>query len=123
MRMLANISLIQAVLFVGALGFLIYVLKSASHLRQRFIGLLLFAMIGVAIIFPNTTTMLASFLGVGRGTDLVFYLSFFLFLYISVTLLARANQSDRRVTQLARAVALLQVGSGEPKRPEPKSDA
>jgi small membrane protein len=104
-------SLIQAVLFAGAVGFLFYALRSASHLRQRIIGMLLFVLIGIAVIFPRSTTTLAEFLGVGRGTDLVFYLSFFLFLYISVTLLARANRLERKVTQLARAVALIQGDS------------
>jgi len=87
--------------------------------RQRKIGTLGFFLwlilwIGAAtvIVFPESTIVAARFLGIGRGVDLVLYVSIILILYLLFKVYVRLEQLDREVTQIVRAVALQKMDSG-----------
>jgi small membrane protein len=60
----------------------------------------------VFIAFPNAATMVANFLGVGRGADLLLYLLFIVVVFVLVGNLIRFRNQDRQVTTLARKIAL-----------------
>lgn len=75
---------------------------------------LLFATAAVlAIIFPNVLTTIANFFGIGRGADLLLYLSVLAMLLFAVASVRAKARSDARVTDLARAVALMEARLGE----------
>jgi hypothetical protein len=81
--------------------------------RQRKIGTLGFFLwlvlwVGAAtvIAFPESTILVARLLGIGRGVDLVLYVSIILILYLLFRVYVRLEQLDRDLTQIVRALAL-----------------
>lgn len=71
--------------------------------------ILLLMLVGTAlvfILFPDLTSSLAHRLGVGRGADLVFYLSIVIFWFVILKLYARIRRLEGTVTELIRKDAL-----------------
>jgi hypothetical protein len=60
----------------------------------------------VFIFFPEITTRIAAVLGVGRGTDLLFYLSVMGFGFIILLLYSRIKKLEREFAELVRRQAL-----------------
>lgn len=76
---------------------------------KRLLAILLAVAALLAIMFPQALTWVANLVGIGRGADLLLYLfviGSIVFALASVR--ARARQ-DARVTDLARAVALMEA--------------
>src|ERR1700733_5526006 len=61
------------------------------------------------IVNPDSTTRLATKIGVGRGTDLLLYLSIITFSYIVLVLYSKLRKQEKQLTELARKQALLQT--------------
>lgn len=68
--------------------------------------LFLWLAIVVAVIAPQTTELLARVLGVGRGADVVIYLSIVALFYLMFRVLVRLEKMDRAITAAIRAAAL-----------------
>lgn len=60
------------------------------------------------ILFPDSLTYIARWLGIGVGANLLLYLLTFAFLAVSFMLYARIVQLRRQMTQLVRHLALSQ---------------
>ena len=105
---------IQAILIAVGLLLFFRVLgaRSAYALSAwKKIGLLaLFALMIVSVLFPTVTSAAASFLGVGRGADLVFYAATAAFLVYSITQYLRLQAERDRLHRLARKIALMEAG-------------
>lgn len=79
------------------------------HLLREFVWLL-----GIAIIlFPGFTSRIASLLGIGRGTDLVFYAFMLLTTGAMFFLYGRNYVLNRDLVELARRDALRGATAGE----------
>lgn len=76
---------------------------------KRIFAILFVAAAIVAIVFPGVLTAVANFFGIGRGTDLLLYLFIVAMLVFAVTVVRAKARSDARVTDLARAVALMEA--------------
>lgn len=63
----------------------------------------------LAILFPSILTKIANFFGIGRGADLLLYVSIIGALLFAVATVRAKARSDARVTQLARSVALMEA--------------
>ena len=59
------------------------------------------------ILLPDWTTQVAHILGVGRGTDLLLYLGSVIAGFLCILFYSRVRDMEERMTQLARAVAIL----------------
>lgn len=70
------------------------------------------------ILFPDSLTYIARWLGIGVGANLLLYLLTFAFLAVSFLLYARIVQLRRQMTLLVRHLALTQ-----PLPPEPAKKA
>lgn len=106
--MLIQIILIAAIVVIGFL--VIRNPGSDSHLAIR--RLLLFAFIIVAVLsvlFPQWLSWVASLIGVGRGTDLLLYALVLVVLIVIATQYRTNVEQNRRITQLARRIALLEA--------------
>lgn len=76
---------------------------------KRMIAILFVISAIVAITFPQLLSAVASFFGIGRGTDFLLYVFIAASLgFAAMTVRAKAR-SDARVTDLARAVALMEA--------------
>ncbi len=78
----------------------------------------IFALLGagaavLAILFPEVLTAIANFFGIGRGADLLLYVSIMGGLLFAVSIVRSKARADTRVTQLARAVALMEARLAE----------
>ncbi|MFA5134756.1 MAG: DUF2304 family protein [Patescibacteria group bacterium] len=62
--------------------------------------------IAVAAVLPQTTTIIADMLGVGRGVDAVIYLALLVLFYGMFRLYVKMEHIEREITQIVRRVAL-----------------
>jgi hypothetical protein len=116
---------IQIVLIVGvvAIGAVFMRRTGAdSHLAIRRLLFGVFVLVAiVSILFPQWLTWVANLVGVGRGTDLLLYALVLMFLVFVYTQSRRNAAHQRRLTLLARRLALLQASS--PSEQPDESDA
>lgn len=61
----------------------------------------------VAVLYPETTTKVAQAVGIGRGADLLLYLSVLASIVAFSMVSLRMRQMSREITVLTREVALL----------------
>lgn len=102
--------IIRIILLAGlaAIGWLIFLKRNKLpfHIVTVF-GLL--GAGGVAVVVPDTTNEVAHFVGVGRGADLVMYVSIVAILFVLVHYYSKFVEVQRNVTQLARELAILRT--------------
>ena len=105
MRIIVQIFLLVAVVLISLV--LMRGGTNARHMAIRRIILFMFGLLAaVSIFLPDILTLIARFLGVGRGTDLVLYaLIVCVLLFISTTY-QRFRQSEITLTKLSRRIAL-----------------
>ncbi|HMO01973.1 MAG TPA: DUF2304 domain-containing protein [Oligoflexia bacterium] len=100
-------SLIQILLIVGLLGaFVLYLNFFRTVLFDRLIALSLVAAGVVFVLAPDLTGKIANFIGVGRGTDLIFYLFIVLTLHIFIAIYSKISSIQQSQTELIRALAI-----------------
>lgn len=63
-----------------------------------------------AVLWPGSTQMIAGYLGIGRGTDLVLYVSIALIFYLLFRLQVKIEGINRDVTKVVRKNALEDIG-------------
>lgn len=81
--------------------------SNARHLAIRRILLLIFAAAAVfSIFFPEILSTVASYLGIGRGTDLVLYAMIICFFVYMATTYQRFRSMEMSITKLSRRLAL-----------------
>ena len=102
--------LIQALLILAAvLLFVLFLRRSQTARLQAFkrIGFLLFCAFGVlAVLKPDVMTWVANRVGVGRGTDLLLYMLTVIFGFFALNTYLRFKDTEKRLTRLARAMAI-----------------
>ncbi|MDO5721665.1 MAG: DUF2304 domain-containing protein [Actinomycetaceae bacterium] len=100
--------LIVLLLVVGY--FILKPVKSAQHLAMRRLGMLTFIVFAaVTVLFPSLLTKLAFQLRIGRGTDLLLYGVVIFFFSSVVTAYRRDAATEKKLTNLARTIALNNV--------------
>jgi hypothetical protein len=60
----------------------------------------------IAVMWPNSTTILANRLGIGRGADLVLYISVILIFYLIFKLHLKIEAVSRDITKVVRKDAI-----------------
>ena len=90
---------------------------------KRILALLFVIAAILAIVFPNALTSIARFFGIGRGADLLLYVFIVAALLFAVATVRAKARSDARVTELARAVALMEARQREQADDQRESDA
>jgi small membrane protein len=107
---------IQVLLIASVLVLLVYLLASRRKAQSRAwvkVGYVLFVIAAVyAIVRPDDTTVVAHWLGIGRGADLLEYAFIVAFLFTTISAYMRFKDLELRYARLARAVAL--EGAREP---------
>jgi len=74
--------------------------------KEALLWTLLWAVAIIVILLPNTTSILANWLGVGRGADLVLYASIVTLFLIVFKIFVSLDALDRKLTELVRRDAL-----------------
>ncbi len=105
--------IIQYALIALMLGVLLYFLGNRNSLRVRAwkrFALAAFVLLGVvAVISPDYTNRLAHAIGIGRGADLLLYLTVVAFVFVSLNAYLKFRDLEYRLAELARSQALLEV--------------
>jgi hypothetical protein len=98
---------IQLLLLTGVAIISLYFI---IRLKKRILDIVLLAgMIACAVVlilWPDITTAVAARLGVGRGADLVFYVSILTFWFVVLKLYARIRKLEQALTEIIRQDAL-----------------
>lgn len=95
-------------------GFAFFALTRAilrfKEARLSLVGLLFWLFfwpaVGFAALAPQTTSVLARLLGVGRGVDAVVYLSIVALFYVVFRVFLRLEELEHSITRLVREKAL-----------------
>ncbi|MFG1924786.1 DUF2304 domain-containing protein [Cryptosporangium sp. NPDC048952] len=101
---------IQVLLLLAVAASLIYFVRQQHGVRLQagkrlaFVAFLMFA--AYAVVRPDDITAIAHWVGVGRGADLVLYATVVAFVFVVINFYLRTREMERRITELARAVAL-----------------
>ena len=77
-----------------------------SRLAYRLLAALFAAAATGLIMFPDSSTTVAKWLGVGRGSDLLLYLGIFAGLHAFLLLYARTRRIESKLAEHVRAVAI-----------------
>ncbi|MDQ0755762.1 DUF2304 domain-containing protein [Arthrobacter sp. B3I4] len=108
MLIFVQIALVLAVIIVSVA--LMRGGSNARHLAIRRMMLILFAAVAVlSIFFPGLLSSVATFFGVGRGTDLVLYGTIVSVLVFMSTTYQRFRVMEVSMTKLARRIAIDEV--------------
>jgi hypothetical protein len=103
----------QFLLLAFAVAALAKVIHSYKRRRMPPLDILFWGLtwLGTAsiIIFPEATSSLAHLLGIGRGADLIMYLSQLVSFYLIFRLYVALARLEQTVTALVRAIALEQL--------------
>ncbi|MEW6265005.1 MAG: DUF2304 domain-containing protein [Thermodesulfobacteriota bacterium] len=90
-----------------------YMLRVRDPLPLRSTGLVMLLVAVYFILFPDVSSRVAGFFGVGRGVDFVFYFLFTFLIFIVLVINVRLNRQASDITRLARELALLQARAAE----------
>ncbi|GAA2151312.1 DUF2304 domain-containing protein [Kitasatospora kazusensis] len=101
---------IQSVLLLGVLTLAVMFIRRWDTSNTRAWKRLTFALFAVtnmyAVLRPADVSWVANRLGVGRGTDLVLYGLTLAVGFLTLNTLLRFRSFDRKLTELARSVAI-----------------
>jgi small membrane protein len=101
---------IQVLLIAAVLVLLVYLLRSRANARSKAwvkVGYVLFVLASIyAIVRPDDTTIVANWLGVRRGADLITYMLIIAFAFTTLSTYMRFKDIELKYARLARAVAL-----------------
>jgi small membrane protein len=110
---------IQGLLIASIIALLVYLLRSRRSAQSKAwvkVGYLVFVLAGVyAVLRPNDTTVVAHWVGVDRGTDLMLYALIIAFSFTTLSTYLRFKDLELRYARLARAIALEGAQTPEPR--------
>ena len=103
----------QIILIVAMVAIAAYLIRATpipKHLAVRRL-LVLVALVAavVVVIWPGVLSWLAHLVGIGRGSDLLFYAAIVAFLFYVVVDYKRSVQAARATTRLARELTLAEA--------------
>lgn len=107
----------QFILILGIVSTVVFAVRflpGDRSLAVKRLFAILFAVGAIlAILFPDILTSIANFFGIGRGVDFLFYVFIIAVLLFAVAAVRSKARGDARVTELARAVALMEARISE----------
>lgn len=105
-----TIIIVQVLLLLATFGLVVYFLSHRRKAQAKAgvkIGFVVLTLAAVwAILRPDDLTVVANWLGVDRGTDLMLYGLVVAFVFTTLSTWVRFREQELRYARLARAVAL-----------------
>jgi len=103
--MLIQIFIIIFVLFALSRALLRFK-KNEIAIKEFLFWLVFWVAVSVAVLLPQTTTLLANLVGVGRGADLVIYISIVAVFYIIFRIFVKIEKIEQDITKIVREIGL-----------------
>ena len=104
----------QIVLIIGLLFFIFYIFFMRKLIFDRVIFLIGAAVGLVLALFPQLSSIVAKWLGIVRGSDLVFYIFIVFSLFYFVSVNTEIRNLRKQITDLTRVQALANPLRGKP---------
>lgn len=105
--MLTTIQIVLLVFILFAISrVFLRVKEKVISTQAGFFWILIWLAAFVGIILPGTTTKVASYFGVGRGVDVIVYLSLALLFYLVFRIYVMIEDIRHEITYLIRQLAL-----------------
>ena len=98
----AQIAFILILFFIGR-----FLIRRENKLISRILIVVLIFVGIISVIEPSFTSTIAQKVGIGRGTDLIFYLYIFASLLLFGFLRNKINDLNRTLTKLIREIAIM----------------
>ena len=118
--------MIQALLLLAVVALAWYFFANRRKANAKAWVKIGFALMMVAAVWaiarPDDVTVVANWLGVARGTDLMLYVLVVAFFFVTISTWTRFREQELRYARLARAVALQNAQAPE-QAPEQEQDA
>ncbi|QTH60103.1 DUF2304 domain-containing protein [Corynebacterium hindlerae] len=103
-------NVIQILLLLATAFLVLYFLGNRRKARAKAgvkLGFLLFVLACIwAVLRPDDLTVVANWVGVSRGTDLLLYALVVAFMFTTLSSYVRFREQELRYARLARAIAL-----------------
>ena len=80
--------------------------KNELKISEFLIWLFFWLAVGVIVWIPNITNIIANFLGIGRGADLIFYVSIIVLFYLIFRIYIKLEKIERNITKVVRRDAI-----------------
>jgi len=101
-------TLFQPILLVMLGGLLlVYVIKLRSQLLERVIVLAIGAVACLLVAIPELANRLANEVGIGRGADLIFYVSFTVIAFLMLAVFSKFRVLGNQLADVVRETAIL----------------
>jgi hypothetical protein len=101
---------VQVLLTLAVVILIVSAARSRRSQRTRAAKKLIFLLFAIAsilaILSPAVVQRAATLVGVGRGSDLVLYVTVILVLYMGLDFYLRLQDQDEQITRLTRALAI-----------------
>jgi small membrane protein len=102
--------IIRILLLVGlsTIGWFIFLRRNRLpfHIMTVFF---LIALGGAAVVFPDATSEVANFVGVGRGVDLITYIAIVSVMFVLLHYYTKFVELQRQLTDVTRELAILRA--------------
>jgi small membrane protein len=89
--------------------------KGALTIAWLFFWIFFWLAAGIVAVLPQTTDIIASLVGVGRGADLVIYASLLALFYLVFRVYVKIEKTEREITRLVRKLALDDLSNDQEK--------
>ncbi len=93
-------------LLLLSLGFVIYMISGKHKTVTRLSLVLIYFILFIFIISPPLADIVANFMGIGAGKDMIIYLATAAIWFFTISNHAKMKITDRHVTELVRKDAL-----------------
>lgn len=104
-------------MFIAQIFFVLFALFALSRVVIKFkkkeipvrwfvLWLVFWIAAAIVVALPQTTTILAEKVGIGRGVDLVVYFSIFVLFYLSFRIFVKMEKIEKTITKMAEKNAL-----------------
>lgn len=111
--------MIKLLLISSIIGLLLYYKYSRNSYKvdasKKILGILFVIFAIFSVIFPELLNSIAQSVGIGRGADLLLYFLTIAYLFTLLSMYMRNRQTDEKITQLARKIALSESKLHNPK--------
>ncbi len=87
---------------------LLQVRKNVVAIDSALFWVVIWLIVISIVIYPNTINNLADIVGVGRGVDVIIYLSIIFLFYMIYRMYVRMENLEREITKLVREIALIE---------------
>jgi len=83
-----------------------FLVQPSLLFAKRLIALGLFLVLLLLVLFPEISTRIANLTGVGRGVDLVFYVSHLFLTFLIIALWRKTVSLEEKLTRVSRLISL-----------------